>query len=62
MRGEKDRLAQPCEAFDHLPRVAFRPGVEAAGRLVQEKHARVAGKGDRHVEPALLAAREPSHA
>ena len=56
--GEEDRLAELAQAGDHLPGLAARRGVEAGGRLVEEEQLGVADQRQRHVEAALLAARE----
>ena len=62
MGGEQHRLTQRSQVLDNVPGLVPRRRVEAGGRFVQEEHFRVACQGDRHVQTALLAARELDHA
>src|SRR5215472_2322691 len=59
MGGEEDRLAELPEPGDDVPGGAAGGRVETSGRLVQEDELWVADQGEREVEPAPLAARQP---
>jgi hypothetical protein len=61
VRGQQDGLAERGQVLDHLPRLAPGRGVEPGGRLVEEEQFRVAGQGDRHIEPPLLPAGQLVH-
>src|SRR5919201_2068312 len=61
VRREQDRLAQPAERPDRLPRLPAGPRIEARGGLVEEDQLGVADQREAEIEPAPLSAGEPTH-
>ena len=61
VRGQQNRLAEPAQRADELPRVSSRGGIEPGCRLVEEDELGIADERDSEVEPALLAAGERLH-